>query len=171
MPDDKALTIRPGTETDLPAINEIYNHYVQESYCTFDLEPWEISRRTAWFKAMTPPWLLFVAEQDGDILGYAYSGQFRSRPAYDRTVETTVYTRPECGRQGIGTRLMQHLLVALADHEVHLALAGVAQPNEVSVMLHKNLGYRYVGTYHEVGFKFGRYHDVAWYEYAFEDSR
>ncbi|MEU6230036.1 N-acetyltransferase family protein, partial [Streptomyces sp. NPDC047042] len=92
------------------------------------------------------------------------SGPFRAKPAYGTTVEVTVYLAPDAGGRGIGTLLYKALFEALAGEDVHRALAGIVTPNEASVRLHERFGFRYVGTYREVGRKFGRYWDVAWYE-------
>jgi phosphinothricin acetyltransferase len=88
------------------------------------------------------------------------------KPAYDTSVEVTIYLAPDAGGCGVGTRLYKALFEALADEDLHRAYAGIAQPerNEASVRLHERFGFRHVGTYREVGRKFGRYWDVAWYE-------
>lgn len=99
-----------------------------------------------------------------EILGYATSSPYRAKRAYDTSVEVTVYVAPSAGRRGIGTLLYKALFEALADEDLHRAYAGIAQPNEASTRLHERFGFRYVGTYREVGRKFGRYWDVAWYE-------
>lgn len=79
-------------------------------------------------------------------------------------MEVTVYLAPDAGGRGIGTLLYKALFAALAGEDLHRAYAGIAQPNEASTRLHERFGFRYVGTYREVGRKFGRYWDVAWYE-------
>lgn len=98
------------------------------------------------------------------ILGYATSSPHRPKPAYGTSVETTVYVAPDAGRRGIGSLLYDALFEALAEQDVHRAYAGITQPNEASRRLHARFGFRYIGTYHEIGRKFGRYWDVAWYE-------
>lgn len=100
----------------------------------------------------------------GRILGYATSSGFRPKPAYATSVEVSVYLAPGAGGRGVGTLLYEALFRALAGEDLHRAYAGVAQPNEASVRLHERFGFRHVGTYREVGRKFGRYWDVAWYE-------
>jgi phosphinothricin acetyltransferase len=99
-----------------------------------------------------------------EILGYSTSSPFRTKPAYAPSVETTVYVAPDAGRRGIGTLLYTALFEALSGEDLHRAYAGIALPNEASARLHERLGFRHVGTYREVGRKFGRYWDVAWYE-------
>ncbi|MEU8944606.1 N-acetyltransferase family protein [Streptomyces sp. NPDC048489] len=100
----------------------------------------------------------------GRILGYATSSGFRPKAAYATSVEVSVYLAPGAGGRGVGTLLYEALFRALAGEDLHRAYAGVAQPNEASVRLHERFGFRHVGTYREVGRKFGRYWDVAWYE-------
>jgi phosphinothricin acetyltransferase len=98
------------------------------------------------------------------ILGYATSSPYRAKPAYSTSVEVTIYLAPDAGGRGIGTLLYKALFADLATEDVHRAYAGIAQPNEASTRLHERFGFRPVGTYQEVGRKFGRYWDVAWYE-------
>jgi phosphinothricin acetyltransferase len=98
------------------------------------------------------------------ILGYATSSAFRAKPAYATSVEVTVYVAPDAARRGVGTLLYEALFSALDSEDLHRAYAGIALPNEASVRLHERFGFRHVGTYREVGRKFGRYWDVAWYE-------
>ncbi|MER7675141.1 N-acetyltransferase family protein [Streptomyces sp. NPDC096934] len=100
----------------------------------------------------------------GRVLGYATSSGFRPKAAYATSVEVSVYLAPGAGGRGVGTLLYEALFRALAGEDLHRAYAGVAQPNEASVRLHERFGFRHVGTYREVGRKFGRYWDVAWYE-------
>ncbi|MDT3398509.1 GNAT family N-acetyltransferase [Streptomyces sp. B1866] len=173
------VQVRPGAERDLEALTDLYNHYVRETSITFDIEPFTTEQRRPWLLAHPEdgPHRLFVAEEApagtsgadgtaarGRLLGYATSGPFRAKAAYDPSVETSVYCAPGAGGRGIGTLLYKRLFEALRDEDVHRAYAGVALPNEPSRRLHLNFGFRHVGTYREVGRKFDRYWDVAWYE-------
>jgi phosphinothricin acetyltransferase len=162
-----AVRVRPASRSDLPALVALYNHYVEHTPITFDTEPWTVEARTPWFDAFSPdgPHRLLVAEQDGIAAGYASSTTFRAKRAYHRTVETTVYVHVDHTRRGIGCALYEALLDAMhAEPDVHRALAGITLPNPGSVALHERLGFRTVGTFTEVGWKFGRYWDVRWYE-------
>lgn len=169
--------VRPGAESDLAALTDIYNHYVTESPVTFDIRPFTVEERRSWLLSHPEdgPYRLLVAQAvedgectegtaSGEILGYATSSPFRPKPAYATTAEVTVYLAPHARGRGIGTLLYKELFAALSGEDLHRALAGVTQPNEASVRLHERLGFRHMGTYHEVGRKFGRYWDVAWYE-------
>ena len=164
--------VRPGVEDDLFALTDIYNHYVRETPITFDTVPFSPEERRPWLLSHPEdgPYRLKVAV-DGTfqgnsqrILGYATSSPYRAKPAYSTSVEVTVYLAPDAGGRGIGTLLYKALFADLATEDVHRAYAGIAQPNEASTRLHERFGFRPVGTYREVGRKFGRYWDVAWHE-------
>jgi phosphinothricin acetyltransferase len=157
--------VRPATEGDLPALNAIYNHYVKTSHATFDIEPKSIEWREAWFRDhASSRHRIYVATLDDRVAGFASSGPYRARPAYDTSVETTVYVSPDCVGRGIGVALYSALFEVLAQEDVHRALAGIALPNEPSVALHRKFGFRQAGRFTEQGRKFGRYWDVAWFE-------
>ena len=160
--------VRPGVEGDLDALTALYNHYVRETAITFDTAVFTAEERRPWLLSHPEdgPYRLMVATSadSQEILGYATSSPYRPKPAYATSVETSVYVAPDAGRRGIGSLLYDALFEALADEDVHRAYAGIAQPNEASERLHARFGFRYVGTYEEVGRKFGRYWDVAWYE-------
>ncbi|MFJ9374461.1 GNAT family N-acetyltransferase [Streptomyces sp. NPDC101455] len=166
------VQVRPGAESDLDALTDIYNHYVRETPITFDTVPFTPEERRPWLLSHPEdgPYRLKVAV-DGTfqgnsqrILGYATSSPYRVKPAYSTSVEVTVYLTPDAGGRGIGTLLYKALFEALADEDVHRAYAGIAQPNEASTRLHERFGFRHIGVHREVGRKFGRYWDVAWYE-------
>ncbi|MFC5953428.1 GNAT family N-acetyltransferase [Streptomyces pratens] len=164
--------VRPGSEGDLTALTDLYNQYVRETAITFDTTVLTPEERRPWLLShpVDGPYRLMVATaatatgNSERILGYATSSPFRAKPAYATSVETTVYVAPDAGGRGIGTLLYTALFEALAGEDLHRAYAGIAQPNEASTRLHQRLGFRHTGTYREVGRKFGRYWDVAWYE-------
>ena len=158
--------MRYAGEDDLVHLTEIYNHYVLTSPATFDLEPFTVEGRRAWFAEFdrSGPHRLLVAEADGLVAGFAGSGQFRTRRAYDTTIETTIYCAPEATGRGIGTLLYRALFEALEGEDLRVAIAGTTLPNDASVALHERFGFASVGVMHDVGRKFGRYWDVAWYE-------
>lgn len=162
------VQVRPGVEADLEALTTLYNHYVRETPITFDTEPFTPEERRPWLLSHPedgPHRLRVATDADSqEILGYATSSPYRAKPAYATSVETTVYVAPGAGGRGIGSLLYTSLFDALAGEDLHRAYAGIAQPNEASARLHARFGFRHVGTYREVGRKFGRYWDVAWYE-------
>ncbi len=162
-----SLNIRQAEPRDLNRLVEIYNHYVTETHVTFDTEPFAVGARTQWFTQFSDsgPYRLLVAEMDEALVGYASSTRFKQRPAYGTSVETTIYIDPEHLGKGIGRPLYGDLLQRLQKEEsVHRAYAGIALPNPGSVALHERLGFVRVGSYHEVGFKLGKYWDVDWFE-------
>lgn len=169
MPTERReVQVRPGVEADLKALTDLYNHYVRETPITFDTAVFTPEERRPWLLSHPEdgPYRLKVAA-DADtqeILGYATSSPYRAKPAYSTSVETTVYVAPGAGGRGVGTLLYEALFAALAGEDLHRAYAGIAQPNEPSVRLHERFGFRHVGTYREVGRKFDRWWDVAWYE-------
>ncbi|MFM9707016.1 GNAT family N-acetyltransferase [Streptomyces galilaeus] len=162
------VQVRPGTEGDLEALTDLYNHYVRETPITFDTAIFTPEERRPWLLSHPEDGLyrLMVATDTDsqEILGYATSSPFRAKQAYATSVEVTVYLRPDAGGRGVGTLLYEALFEALSGEDLHRAYAGIAQPNEASVRLHERFGFRHVGTYREVGRKFGRYWDVAWFE-------
>jgi phosphinothricin acetyltransferase len=160
------VQVRPGREADLQALTDLYNHYVRGTPITFDVEPLTLEQRRQWLLSHPEdgPHRLLVASQAGRVLGYATSSPFRPKAAYATSVEVTVYCAPDAGGRGIGTLLYASLFEALAGEDVHRAYAGIALPNEASGRLHARFGFRPIGVYREVGRKFGRYWDVAWFE-------
>jgi phosphinothricin acetyltransferase len=159
-------TVRPAAVADLPALTAIYNHYVVHTPITFDLRPLQPDERRAWFDEHQPtgPHRLLVAEEDSALLGYASTSRWRPKAAYDTTVESSVYVRADSHGRGIGRQLYSALFEAIADEDVHTIVAGVALPNDASVTLHERFGFRPVGIYREVGRKFDRFWDVAWFQ-------
>lgn len=162
------VQVRPGVEADLEALTDLYNHYVRETPITFDTAAFTPEERRPWLLSHPEdgPYRLKVAAavDSQEILGYATSSPYRAKPAYATSVEVTVYVAPGAARRGIGTLLYTALFEALVGEDLHRAYAGIVQPGEASTRLHERFGFRYVGTYREVGRKFGRYWDVAWYE-------
>ena len=165
MPD---LVIRPAARADLPRLTEIYNHYVLNTPITFDIEPYTVEKRAVWFEqfAATGRYRLLVAEENRAVLGYAGTVRWRPKAAYDTTVETTIYCAPETTGRGLGYKLYSALFEAIANEDICRVVAGYTVPNPASAALHARLGFREVGTFTQVGRKFGRYWDVAWNERA-----
>ena len=159
------MDIRPGEIGDLGALTGIYNHYVETSHVTFDVTPFAIEQRRTWFDhhALRGPHQLIVAVE-GEIIGYAASGPWRPKAAYDTTVELSVYCSPHATQRGVGRLLCESLLSKLASEDVMRAVGGAALPNPASVALLARLGFRSVGVFTQVGRKFGRYWDVQWFE-------
>src|SRR5439155_4360841 len=152
-----AVTIRGATDTDLPRITDIYNHYVGTSPATFDLVPFTVEQRMEWFEhygTIGRHRLLVAESANSEIVGYAASSQFRTKPAYDTTVETTIYCAPEATGRRVGGALYAALFDAIRDEDIRVAIAGITLPNDASVALHERFGFHRVGLMPEVGRKF-----------------
>lgn len=158
-------TIRPASAADAARICAIYNHYVSTTTISFEEEAVgdaEMAGRIADIHAAALPWL--VVEAGGEIVGYAYASKWRVRPAYRHSVETTVYVDRAWTGRGIGKLVYGALLDALRQRELHLAIGGIALPNQGSVALHESLGFNKVAQFEEVGMKFGRWVDVGYWQ-------
>jgi phosphinothricin acetyltransferase len=159
-------TIRPANRADLPRLTEIYNYYVINTPITFDLEPLSVEARTPWFEEHSDRGRhrLLVAVEAGNVIGYATSSRFRTKAAYDTTVESSIYCASEATGRGIGSKLYAALFDAIGGEDINRIVAGATIPNDASIALHRRLGFRVVGTFTEVGRKFGRFWDVKWME-------
>ena len=155
--------IRPATEADLPAITEIYEHAVRYGTATFELTPPDLAEMTRRFRALMDggfPYL--VAGMDGDVIGYAYAGPYRPRPAYRFTVENSIYLKPAIHRRGIGLLLMRHLLRECEARGYRQMIAVIGNSaNAGSVRVHTKCGFQMIGTHPNVGLKFGRWLDTV----------
>ena len=156
--------IRAVKSSDTPAIAAIYNWYIAQSVCTFEeesLSDEEMGQRIAAASA-DKPWV--VLEEDGVVLGYAYASVWKPRAAYNRSREVTVYLRRDVTGNGRGRQLYQHLIDELAKEPIHSLIASIALPNASSVALHESLGFTKAGQFSEVGFKFGKFVDVGYWQ-------
>ncbi len=160
-----AVTVRDATPSDVPAMAAIYDEQVLTSVATFDTEPHGTAHLSAKLATPGPGNLVLVATHGADLVGYAYSGPFRPRPAYDGTKEVSVYVAAHARGRGVARTLYAALLARLdAEPSVHTEVAVIALPNDASEALHRAFGFEPVGTLREVGHKFGRYVDTAWWQ-------
>jgi L-amino acid N-acyltransferase YncA len=160
-----APVIRPATRSDADAVTDIYNHYILNTVVTFEEQPvssGEIADRIESIGSARLPWL--VAEQGGKVAGYACASKWGGRCSYRFSVESTVYLDPSAVGRGIGTGLYSALLEILRDKSMHVVIGGIALPNAASIALHERLGFRKVAHFSEVGFKFGRWIDVGYWQ-------
>lgn len=159
-----APVVRAGRREDLPELVRIYNHYVTHGTATFDTRPATVEGRAAWFATFdgTGPHRLFVATLGGRVRGCAYSSPYRSHPAFRETVEVGVYVDPDARATGVGSALYRTLIATLRSQPVHVALAGIALPNDASVALHRKFGFREVGVFDEYATKNGAYISSVW---------
>ncbi len=158
MPGTSTPRIRDATEHDLPAVAAIYDAEVVGGYATFDTEPPPLHY---WAAKLDGP--LLVAERDGAVVGFAYATPYRPRAAYDRTREVSVYLAPAGRGRGLGRALYTELLARLRHAGVHTVLAVVATPNPASEALHRSFGFTRAGLLPDVGWKFDRWIDVAFW--------
>ncbi|EST33305.1 hypothetical protein N566_19500 [Streptomycetaceae bacterium MP113-05] len=179
MTQGSEILVRAADESDLAELTHLYNHYVRETAITFDTTPFSPEQRQSWLRSHRKdgPHRLLVARNGGThagdglrlpgrLLGYVHSSPFRPKPAYDTSVECTVYVDPHTRRRGVGSLLYAHLFDALKSEDLHRSYAGITVPNEASVRLHRRFGFEWCGVYREAGRKFGRYHDVERFEKA-----
>ena len=155
------MVTRVATEQDLPAVKAIYDHQVETGISTFDTSAPPLEYWQARLTSTEPGDHLLVAERDGAVVGYAYSASYRTRPAYARTRETSVYLAADAVGQGLGRALYDDLLARLRADGMHVALAVIATPNPASEALHRAYGFERVGVLPEVGYKFDRWIDTA----------
>ncbi len=160
--------IRPSTASDVPAITAIYSWNVLNGLGTFEEVPpseGEMARRREAVLGYGLPWL--VAEEGGEVVGYAYAGPFRLRAAYRYTVEDSVYLAPDAVGQGIGRALLAALIRDCESLGLRQMIAGIGDSgNLASIALHRSLGFEPRGVFTAVGFKFGRWVDVPWLQLA-----
>jgi L-amino acid N-acyltransferase YncA len=156
--------IREIEDSDVPGVCAIYNHYIEFSPATFEetvITPEEMGRRVA---AVTKEYPFLVAEQDDELLGYAYASRWKDRAAYGTTAETTIYLSKDVTGHGVGTALYDRLLDELRIRKYHVAIGIISLPNDASVKLHESQGFRQAGLFHQVGRKFNRWIDVGYWE-------
>src|SRR5436305_4165657 len=155
--------IRPATKADLTAVTEIYDHAVRYGTATFELIPPDLAEMTRRFNALMDggfPYL--VAALGGDVIGYAYAGPYRPRPAYRFTVENSVYLQPATHRRGIGLKLLQRLIAESEARGYRQMIAVIGDSaNAGSIGVHTKCGFAMIGTHSNVGFKFGRWLDTV----------
>ena len=153
--------IRNATPADIPVITRIYRQAVLEGTATFELDPpdeAEMTKRMGTLLAGGFPYI--VTEEGGAILGYAYAGPFRTRPAYRFTVEDSIYIAPGAHRRGVGRALLAELIAQSTRRNFRQMVAVIGDSaNLSSIGLHKAMGFAMTGTFYDTGYKFGRWLD------------
>ena len=154
------MEITDVSVADAGQIADIYRHSVEDSIVSFEESAPDATEMA---KRIESPerrhWI--VAKEEGRVLGYAYATEFRARAAYRFTAESTIYVAPERQRRGVARALVTELHRRLADEGIHTVVSVIALPNPASVALAGDLGYEYVGTLPEAGFKLGQWIDVG----------
>jgi phosphinothricin acetyltransferase len=165
------VCVRDAQHKDLLQILNIYNAFVVSSDATFDLEPLTLEQRLEWFRQHHPQtYPILVATEEDRVVGYACLSPFRDKPAYRKSVEVSVYVDSDYHGRGIGKTLLEAILKRAAEIGYHTVIAGITGGNEASIRLHEKFGFQHVGRFREVGFKFGRWCDVHFYQLMLEPS-
>jgi L-amino acid N-acyltransferase YncA len=166
LPDVQLSTrIRAASAGDAEAVARIYRHYVLNTSISFEEQPvssGEMSERIQEVISNSLPWL--VAEHGQGVIGYAFAVKWKGRPAYRYCVESSVYLDAPFTGRGIGTQLYRALLAALQERSIHVVIGGIALPNAASIALHERLGFSKVAHFREVGYKFGQWIDVGYWQ-------
>jgi L-amino acid N-acyltransferase YncA len=157
--------IRAVTSADIKSLVEIYNYYIKNTAITFEehaIDEAELIKRIALVAEFGLPWL--VLEHQGDIIGYAYATKWKERSAYRFAVESTVYLHHQHLGQGFGYTLYNALFDELKRRELNTVIGGITLPNAASVAVHEKLGMKKVAHFERIGFKFGQWRDVGYWQ-------
>jgi len=156
------VQVRIAAESDLPAILEITNHEILNSTVLYEYEARSLSTQLAWFNEKREHgWPIIVAELGSKVVGFGTYGSFRTRPAYSKSVEHSVYVHTDHRGKAIGNALMVELIRLAKASDLHTMIAGIDSSNMSSVEFHRKFGFEVVGTFKEVGFKFDKWLDVV----------
>ena len=160
------MQLRHATAEDAVALLELRNHYVLNSFSTFDETLLTLEFIRTWVSSFSPegPHQLVVAHAGSELLGFCSSQPYRAHPAFSQTIETSVYVSASAGGRGVGSALYTELFRSLQVHRLHRAVVGIALPNEASVRLHQKFGYTKVGVFNEYAVKNGKYISSQWME-------
>ncbi len=156
--------IRKYHPKDLQSIIDILNYYVKNDACIFQVEPYTFDEIEKKFEIIQTTYPIFIEEKDNKVIGFAYGARWRDKPAYARSVETTIYIHPDYLHIGIGEPLYRKLIETLTQMNFHLLVAGMTMPNLGSQRLHEKLGFERVGEFKEAGMKFGKWHNVGFWQ-------
>jgi L-amino acid N-acyltransferase len=159
-----SITIRPATEADLVAINDIYNHYVLTCTCTYQEVPESIAGRRQWFNHHDDRHPVMVAEDSGKVVGWGSLSNFHERSAFRNTVENSIYIHHDHQRRGVGAAVLKELIARARAQGYRAIIAGIDGEQTASVALHAKFGFQKVGHLKQVGLKFGRWLDVIYME-------
>ena|SRR5258708_4483448 len=159
------ILVRNAAINDLPAMLEIYNEIIANTTAVWDYDPDTYEMREEWFrKKQEQRFPVFVAEENGKIVGFSSLGLFRAWAAYKHTVENSVYVAADSRGKGIGRLLLEPLIDAAKELNIHAIVSGIEASNKASIHLHKQLGFEEVAHFKEVGYKFGRWMDLKFLE-------
>jgi L-amino acid N-acyltransferase YncA len=166
--DSPPFTIRAATTGDAPGVHAIYAPIVESTVISFETVTPSVADMAGRIEAISRSHPYLVAEAEGGIIGFAYASRHRERDGYRFSTDVTAYVAEHARGRGVGRALYGALLPALSQQGFHAAFAGITLPNPASVALHEAMGFTHLGTYREVGFKFGRWLDVGWWQRLLE---
>lgn len=156
------IQIRTATEADLQAILDIYNDAVLNTTAVYDYEPHTLEMRRQWFRIKEAQgYPVFAAEENGQVVGFSSIGPWRAWAAYKYSVENSIYVAAGQRGKGIGKKLLEPLIKAAEELDLHTIIAGIDSTNEVSIKLHEGFGFKEVGHFVQAGYKFGRWLDLT----------
>lgn len=164
------IKIRNAALEDVPQLLNIYNEAVRSSTATFDLEEQTLDERLAWFETFGDKYPLIVAETDQEVIGYCCLSPFNKKPAYQHTVELSIYLSSPHRGTGIGSMLMQEIIKRARRLQFHSIISLITSGNEASIKLHQKFGFQFAGKLREVGYKFGEWLDVDYYQLLIKES-
>ncbi|MCB9187145.1 MAG: N-acetyltransferase [Flavobacteriales bacterium] len=166
---NELTVIRPATENDVPGILYIVNQEILFSTVLYEYEPRTLEMQMEWFREKAANgWPLLIAELNGKVVGFGTYGPFRTRPAYSRSIEHSVYVHKDFRGQTVGHRLMVELIRLARTSGFHTMIAGIDSSNKGSVEFHRKFGFETVGSFREVGHKFDRWLDVIFMQLMLE---
>ncbi len=156
--------IRDITFNDTEDICNIYNEYIKNTIITFEEQPVEVEEMKNRISEVVQnyPWLVY--EENKKVIGYAYATRWKARSAYEHTVECTFYLEKNYTGKGIGSKLSEELIKRLKEKSIHSIIYGIALPNDASIALSEKFGFKKIGHFKEVGYKFNKWIDVGYWE-------
>ena len=166
---DQTAAVRDAGAPDAAACAAVYAPYVRDTAISFELEAPDAAEMGRRIEAASASHAWLVLEDGGDVIGYAYGARLHSRPAYRWSCEVSVYVEMGRRRTGAGRALYEALFERLAARGFRNVIAGLTVPNEASAGLHRAMGFRHIGTYRNIGYKLGRWHDVAYFQREISD--
>jgi L-amino acid N-acyltransferase YncA len=168
---NNVIIVRDAREDDLPAILNIYNDVILNTTAVYSEQPHTLQMRKDWFNdRINNNFPVYVADVDGVVAGFSSFGHFRVWPCYRHTVEVSVYVDTFYRRKGISKLLLQELIDRAKEINMHAVIAGISADNQISINLHSSLGFKEVAHFKEVGYKFGRWLDLKFFELLLSDT-